>query len=180
MQIFEGYCSQDKDAKVSLAGDLRYWSWFKILVFTKKKINLIKELESLNNILSKQKGNKYEEFSVCLDEFYLPPKQSFGFISRKKIEAMSFNFMVNFWTMLDQNGSMTWTMTQDKISISYYFNHEIIDLTHTISMIKLLKNFARTYRLYTQGRKLPFTMTVSNSKRWKYDYIKRTEFICRK
>ena len=80
MQVFEDYCSQDKDAKVSLAGDLRYWSWFKILVFTKKKINLIKEFESLNNILSKQEGNKYEEFSVCLDEFYFPPKQSFGFI----------------------------------------------------------------------------------------------------
>ena len=67
--------------------------------------------------------------------------------------------------MLDQNGSMTWTMTQDKISISYYFNHEIIDLTYTISIMKLLNNFPRTYRLYTQGRKLPFTMTVSNSER---------------
>ena len=36
MQIFEEYCLQDKDAKASLASDLRDWSWFKILVFTKE------------------------------------------------------------------------------------------------------------------------------------------------
>ena len=38
MQIFEECRPQDKDAKVSLAGDLRDWSWLKILVFTKKRL----------------------------------------------------------------------------------------------------------------------------------------------
>ena len=39
MEIFEEYRPQNKDAKVSLSGDMRDWSWFKILVFTNKKIN---------------------------------------------------------------------------------------------------------------------------------------------
>ena len=42
MEIFEEYQPQNKDdAKVSLSGDMRDWSWFKVLVFTNKKINLI-------------------------------------------------------------------------------------------------------------------------------------------
>ena len=67
MEIFKEYCPQNKDAKVSFSGDMRDWFWFKILVFTNKKINLIKELE----ILAKHKGNRYEEFSVCLEEFFI-------------------------------------------------------------------------------------------------------------
>ena len=84
MEIFEEYCPQNKDAKVSLAGDMRDWSWFKILVFINQKTNLIKELKSLNNLLAKHVGNKYEEFSVCLNEPYYPPEQSLGFSSREK------------------------------------------------------------------------------------------------
>ena len=82
--IFEEYFPQYKNAKVSLFGDMRDWFWFKILVFTNNKINLIKELEILNNLLAKHEGNRYEEFSVCLDEFSISPEQSFGFISKKK------------------------------------------------------------------------------------------------
>ena len=132
----------------------------------------------MNNILARHEGNKYEEFSVCLNEFHFPPEQSFGFISRKKkFEAMSFNYMVNFWTTEDENGSVIWTATQDKISILYYFNDENIDLE---SILSLLNNFAITYILDTQGWKLPFTITVSNSEHWSYDYFERIEFICRK
>ena len=83
MEIFEEYCPQNKDAKVYLAGDMRDWSWFKI--FINQKINLIKELKSLNNLLAKHVGKKYEEFSVCLNEpYYYPPEESLGFISREK------------------------------------------------------------------------------------------------
>ena len=84
MEIFEEYCPQNKDAKVSLVDDMRDWSWFKILVFTNQKIDLIKELESLNNLLARHKGSKYEEFSVCLHEFSLSLKQFFEFTSREK------------------------------------------------------------------------------------------------
>ena len=73
MEIFEEYRPQNKDAKVSLSGDMRDWFWFKILAFTNKKINLIKELEILNNLLAKHEGNSYEEFSVRIAEFSIPP-----------------------------------------------------------------------------------------------------------
>lgn len=62
---------------------MRDWFWFKIRVFTNKKINLIKELEILNNILAKRKGNRYGELSVCLEEFSILSEQTFGFISRE-------------------------------------------------------------------------------------------------
>ena len=128
--------------------------------------------------MAKHVGNKYEESSVCLNDLYYPPEQSLGFISRgKKCEAMSFNFMVNFWTTVDENGSMTWNVTQDKVSILYYFNDENIDLQNILS---LLNDFASTYGLDTQGWKLPFTMQVSNCKHWNYDYFKRIEFVSRK
>ena len=84
MEIFEEYCPQNKDTKVFLSGDMRDSFWFKILFFTNRKINLIKELEILNNLSTKHEGNRYEEFSVCLEEFSILPEQSFGFISREK------------------------------------------------------------------------------------------------
>ena len=88
---------------------------------------------------------------------------------------MFFNFMVNFWTTVDKNGSITWSVTRDKISILYYFNDEDINLENILS---LLNTFARTYGLNSQGWKLPFRMQVSNSEHRKYDYFKRIEFIC--
>ena len=90
---------------------------------------------------------------------------------------MPFNFMVNFWTMVDENDSITWTVTEDKISILYDFNDENIDLENSFS---LLNNFAFKYGLDVQSWKIPFTITVSNSKHWNYDYFKRIEFVCRK
>ena len=41
---------------------------------------------------------------------------------------MSFNFLINLWTTVDENGSVTWTVMEGKISILYYFNDENIDL----------------------------------------------------
>ena len=84
MPIFEEYSPSDKDAKLTLAGDVKEWTWFKIYVFTKKKkIDLEKKLKTLNDLLLKCEGNNYEEFCVCLVHFLLPDI-SFGLISRKK------------------------------------------------------------------------------------------------
>ena len=55
MEIFQKYCLYDKDARLTLAGDLKKWTWFKIYVFTKKNIDLEKEVEILNDLLSKQR-----------------------------------------------------------------------------------------------------------------------------
>ena len=90
-------------------------------------------------------------------------------------------FLLTLWLTFAQqqtkNGSMTWSMTQDKISILYYFNDENINLENILSF---LSTFARTYGLDSEGWKLPFTMPVSNSEHRNYDYFKRIEFICKK
>ena len=64
--------------------------------------------------------------------------------------------MVNVWATVDENSSRTRAVTEDKISILYYFNDENIDLENTLSIL----NFAFTYGLDAQGRKHPFTMTA--------------------
>ena len=91
---------------------------------------------------------------------------------------MSFNFFVNFWTVVDENGSMTWTVTEGKIFILYYFNDE--KKYRLENILSLLNSFAFTYGPDAQGWKLPLTMTVSNSEHWNYDYFKRIKFACRK
>ena len=73
---------------------------------------------------------------------------------------MSFNFLVDLWAEADENGSMTWNVTRDKISILYYFNDENIDLE---KILFLLNEFAKTYGLDSQGWKLSFFMAVSDS-----------------
>ena len=53
---------------------------------------------------------------------------------------MTYNFLVNFWTTVDENGSMTWTVTDDKISILYYFNNKNINMIILREWSLLLEN----------------------------------------
>ena len=71
---------------------------------------------------------------------------------------MSFNFLVNFCNAANENGSMTWTFTDQK-------------------MLSLLKSMAEAYGLGSRGWKLPFVMQVSNSEHRNYDYFKRIEYV---
>ena len=50
MSIFDEYSPSDKNAEWTLAGDLKEWTWFKIYVFTKKNIDLEKELKTLKKL----------------------------------------------------------------------------------------------------------------------------------
>ena len=83
VSIFEEYSPCDKDAELTLAGDLKEWCWLKIYVFTEKKKIDLKEWKILNDLQLKHEENNYEEFSVFLEHLSLPDR-SFGFISRKK------------------------------------------------------------------------------------------------
>ena len=70
LEMFEEFCPlNDKDAQITLTGDFKDWTWFKIYVFTKRKVDLQKELQSLNSLLSKHDKN-YEEFSASNIVFY--------------------------------------------------------------------------------------------------------------
>ena len=47
LEMFEEFCPlNDKDAQITLAGDFKDWTWFKIYVFTKRKVDLQKELKT--------------------------------------------------------------------------------------------------------------------------------------
>ena len=50
-KFLESILHSDKDAQLTLAGDMKDWSWFKSYVFTEKEIDLEKELEILNDLL---------------------------------------------------------------------------------------------------------------------------------
>ena len=76
---------------------------------------------------------------------------------------MTFNFKMNFWHTVDKNWCMTWTVSNNKILILYYFNEENIDLEKFLS---LFNEFAKTYGLWQLGWKLPFSMQVSISETW--------------
>lgn len=91
---------------------------------------------------------------------------------------MRFNCFIQFWRSVDENGSMTWSATSDKLSILYYFNIEILDLNYLLS---LLNAFACEVRLDRQGWKLPFKMNATNAEPWiNNDYLKRIEFYVKK
>ena len=73
------------------------------------------------------------------------PESCFVFRSVKKKQKMSFNFFINFWHSVDENGSMTCSAINDKFSIlCYFFNSKKLDLDYLLS---LLNAFAREQRL---------------------------------
>ena len=85
MPIFEEYWPSDKDAELTLAGDLKEWVWFKIYVFSKEDVDLVEELKKLSSILVSHNMDEYGEFLVCLDHSLLPDT-AFAFLSKKKKE----------------------------------------------------------------------------------------------
>ena len=82
--------------------------------------------------------------------------------------SIEFDLFVAFWRTVDENGSIMWRILNKKISILYYFNDENVNLEN---MLTLLNSFAReykiktnSYRIETNGWKLPFEMQKSDSK----------------
>ena len=84
MEIFEEYPPQDKDPKVFLSGDIRDWAWFKILVFTEKKIYLIKELGILNNLWQSTREIDVKNFQFALRNSPFRLNKIFWFYFKEK------------------------------------------------------------------------------------------------
>ena len=72
-----------------------------------------KELQSLNNLLSKH-DNNYEEFSSVSNIVFYLKDHLVLFQEEKSVKKMSFNFLVNFWAEADENGIMTWNVMREK------------------------------------------------------------------
>ena len=49
--------------------------------------------------------------------------------------ATGFNFLVNFWRTIDEKGSMTWAISDNHISILYYFNNGNLDLQKVLDVL---------------------------------------------
>ena len=79
--IFDEYGGLGSNHQFTLFGD-KNWNWFKIYVFTKKEIDLAKELETLNLLLVKHGLEGYGELHVSIEHLLLPDG-SFAFMSKK-------------------------------------------------------------------------------------------------
>ena len=86
---------------------------------------------------------------------------------------MNFNFFIDFWHTINENSSMTWSVSDKKILLLYYFNSKNIDLE---DILLLLNVFGCQQRLSRMGWKLLFKMQNSNSETWNYEFFKRIEF----
>ena len=89
----------------------------------------------------------------------------------------AFDFLVNFWRIIDKNGSMIWTISDNHISILYYFNDENLDFQKSLD---ILNSYASSFGLAERGWKLPFKTQVSNSETWNRDYFERIEFVVKR
>ena len=111
--VFDEYSYLCKKITFTLAGD-RDWTWLKIYIFSKEDADLVEESNKLDSLLVNHNMHEYGEFSVCLDHLLLPDT-AFAFLSKKEKREI-FNFLVNFWKTVDENGSMTWTISDNHIS----------------------------------------------------------------
>ena len=110
--VFEEYSYLSDKRKFTPGGDNKNWTWFKIYVFSKEDLDLVEELDKLSSVLVKHNMHEYGGFLVCLNHLLLPDR-AFAFLSKKikkktiKKMATAFNFYVNFWRTIDENGSTT-------------------------------------------------------------------------
>ena len=81
-ELFDDYGQRRE--KITLPGDVKQWTWFKIYLFSKNKTDLFEMLKFLNSLLIRHTLFGYEEFSACIVNSILPQKPNVFFFSRKK------------------------------------------------------------------------------------------------
>ena len=91
--------------------------------------------------------------------------------------ATALNFLVNFWKTIDENGSMTWTNSDNHISILFLFINYSLNLQ---KFLNVLNSYVSSFGLAQRGRKLSFKMQVSDWETWNRDYFEIIEFVVRK
>ena len=62
--------------------------------------------------------------------------------------GIAFNFIVNILRTTEENGSMSWTISDNQISILYYFNNENLDLQ---KILDILNSYASRFALAQRG-----------------------------
>ena len=86
---------------------------------------------------------------------YLP------FFSR--LEKMSeFSIYYQFFKDCDKNGSLNWSVSNNKFSLFHYYNDNNIDLKKKLNRLNIIANKSE---LSKKGRKLPFRMEKYNAEK---------------
>ena len=62
--------------------------------------------------------------------------------------GIAFNFIVNILRTTEENGSMSWTISDNQISILYYFNNENLDLQ---KILDVLNSYSSRFGLAQRG-----------------------------
>lgn len=62
--------------------------------------------------------------------------------------GITFHFIVNILRTIEETGSMPWTISDNQISILYYFNNENLDLQ---KILDVLNSYASRFGLAQRG-----------------------------
>ena len=90
--IFEEYGELGLNCQINHSGVVQErldWNWFKIYVFSKEEIDLVKEIQTLNSLLVKHGMEDYDEFCVCIKHLLLPDRSFVFFIKKRKIKKQN-------------------------------------------------------------------------------------------
>lgn len=79
-----------------------------------------------------------------------------------------------FFKVCDEKGSMTWALSDNKVSFLYCFNEENINLGQISGALNVI---VINFGLPSNGCKVPFHMQQSNAESWSDDFAKRVEFF---
>lgn len=141
-----------------MAGNSTY---FEIYIFTKEKVGIVKELKNLNCLHVEHDLKKESSGKLCV--WVKQKKRLFVYLfqrrllfsSVRKTKKMSEFIDCNvFFEMWDEKGSMTWALSDNKVSFLYYFNKEKIDLGQISDALNVIAvNFS-----LSSGWKTPFHM----------------------
>ena len=89
------------------------------------------------------------------------------FLAKKKMSK--FNVYYEFFKDCDENHSSTWCISNDKYSISYYYNDDNVNFKEKLNHLNIITNKSE---LSKKSWRLPFSMKKSFVEQYIYDYKK--------
>ena len=72
---------------------------------------------------------------------------------------------------------LTWSISNNKFLISYYYNNNNIDLSKKLSRLNIIANNSQ---LSKKGWKLLFRVEKFAAEKWNYDFAKEVEVIVKR
>ena len=89
-----------------------------------------------------------------------------------------FSIYYQFFKDCDENGTLNWSVSNNKFPLFHYYNDNNIDLKK--KKLNHLNIIANKPELSKKGWKLPFHMEKRNAEKYNYDLKKKVEFVVKK